>query len=150
MAASAWRVYNEAKKYLLGADLDINAALMRIKLVKGGGASTVSNYTVSTFASAGSGNAVANIKTPHPKSLTGITLSTGVSAKETKFDATNAVFSASGGTMASIQYAVIGISGGKALCWCKLSTAAFDVTTGNTLTVQFNALGILTLTGGVT
>lgn len=149
MAASAWRIFSEAKKYLLTADLDINSAAMRIKLVKGTAAANVSNYTRSTFASitgvpsniptAGSGYALAGI------AVTALNGSATI-----KFDATDPVFTASGGDASSIQYAVIGLSGGKALCWCKLSTAAFTVTSGNTLTIQFNANGIFTLSGGTT
>ena len=147
MAAGNFFVYNEAKKYLLTADLDLDAAAMRIKLVKGTAAANVSDFTRSTFASIT--GAPSNLKAPATKSLTGLLITAGASAKAIKFDATDPVFTASGGTATSIQYAVIGISGGKALCWCKLSTASFPVTAGNTLTIQLNASGIFTLTGGI-
>ena len=147
MAAGNWFVYNEAKKYMLTADLDLDAALMRIKLVKGTAAANVSDFTRSTFASIT--GAPSNLKTPHPKSLTGLLITAGASAKAIKFDAMDPIFTASGGNATSVQYAVIGISGGKALCWCKLSTAAFPITSGNTLTLQLNTSGIFTLTGGV-
>ncbi len=148
MAATAWTVYNEAKKYLLTADLDLNAATMRIKLVKGTAAADVSDYTVSQFGDIS--GAPSNLKAPAIKSLTGLLITAGASAKAIKFDATDPIFTASGGNATSVQYAVIGISGGKALCWCKLSTAAFDMTSGNTITSQLNTSGIFTLTGGVT
>lgn len=147
MAAGNWFVYNEAKKYMQTADLDLNSALMRIKLVKGTASANVSNFTLSTFASIT--GAPSNLKAPHPKSLTGLLITAGASAKAIKFDATDPIFTASGGNATSIQYAVIGISGGKVLCWCKLSTAAFPITSGNTLTLQLNGSGIFTLTGGV-
>ncbi|MCC6359567.1 MAG: hypothetical protein IT450_12555, partial [Phycisphaerales bacterium] len=51
------------------------------------------------------------------------------------------VFTASGANITSIMYAVIYVSGGKALCWSKLSTAAFSVTSGNTLTIGANSTG---------
>jgi hypothetical protein len=148
MAASAWRIYNEGKKYLLTADLDVDSALMRIKLVKGTAAANVSNYTRSTFASIT--GAPSNLGSPHPQSLTGLAVTALNGSATIKFDATDPVFTASGGDATSIQYAVIGLSGGKALGWCKLSTAAFTVTNGNTLTVQFHANGIFTLSGGTT
>jgi len=148
MAASAWRIYSEAKKYLLTADLDLNAATMRIKLAKGTAAANVSNYALSTFASIT--GAPSNLGEPHPQSLTGLAITALAGSATIKFDATDPVFTASGGDATSIQYAVIGISGGKALAWCKLSTAAFTVTSGNTLTVQFHANGIFTLAGGTT
>lgn len=145
MAASAWRVYNEAKKYMLTADADINAATVRVKLVSGASAAAVSDYTKSTFADCGTAVANTNIIT-----LSAIAVTAGASAKEIKFDADDTIFTASGGNASSVQYAVIGISGGKAIAWCKLSTAAFTVTSGNTLTLQYNASGIFTLTGGTT
>lgn len=148
MAATAWTLYNEAKKYMLTADLDLDAALMRIKIVKGTAAANVSDYTRSTFASIT--GAPSNLKAPAIKSLTGLLITAGASAKIIKFDATDPIFTASGGTATSVQYAVIGISGGKALCWSKLSTAAFSITAGNTLTITLNASGIFTLSGGVT
>ena len=147
MAATAWRIYNEAKKYLLTADLDLNATTVRVKLLAGTKSAAVSNYTRSTFASLT--HIATNLKTAikaHP----GLVLTAGAYAKEIKFDSTAFFFSASGGTVTSIQYAVIGISGGKALAWCKLSTAVFSLSAGNTLTITPNASGIFTLTGGTT
>ena len=145
MAASAWRAYNEAKKYLLTADLDLNAATMRIKLVKGTAAANVSAYTRSTFASITGLPSNTSVKALTDPIVTALAGSATI-----KFDATDMVFTASGGDATSVQYAVIGISGGKALGWCKLSTAAFAVTSGNTLTIAFNANGIFTLAGGTT
>ena len=145
MAASAWRIYNEGKKYLLTADLDLNAATMRIKLVKGTAAANVSAYTRSTFASITGLPSNTSVKALTDPIVTALAGSATI-----KFDATDMVFTASGGDATSVQYAVIGISGGKALGWCKLSTAAFSITSGNTLTIAFNANGIFTLAGGTT
>ena len=147
MAATAWRIYNEAKKYLLTADLDMNATTVRVKIASGAKAAVISDYTRSTFASLS--HITTNLKTAI-KSLPGILVTAGASAKEIKFDSTAFIFSASGGTVTSIMYAVIGISGGKALAWCKLSTAVFSLSAGNTLTITPNASGIFTLTGGTT
>lgn len=147
MAASKWQIYNEAKKYLLTADLDLNSTAVRVKLLAGTKSAAVSNYTRSTFASLT--HITTNLKTA-VKSLPGILVTAGASAKEIKFDSTAMLFSASGGTVTSIQYAVIGISGGKALAWSKLSSAVFSLTAGNVLTITPNASGLFTVTGGVT
>jgi len=147
MAASAWRIYNEAKKYLLTADLDLNSTIVRVKILAGTKSAAVSNYTRSTFAS------LTHITTNLSAailSLPGLIVTAGASAKEIKFDSTAFVFKATGGNVTSVQYAVIGISGGKALAWCKLSSAVFTITDGNTLTVTPHASGIFTLTGGTT
>jgi hypothetical protein len=147
MAASKWQIYNEAKKYLLKADLDLDSTAVRVKLLSGAKAATVSDYTRSTFASLT--HITTNLKTAI-KSLPGLIVTAGASAKAIKFDSTAFIFSASGGTVTSIQYAVIGISNGKCLAWCKLSSAVFSLSAGNTLTITPNASGIFTLTGGVT
>jgi hypothetical protein len=147
MAASAWRVYNEAKKYLLTGDIDLNTSLMRMKICKGTKAAGVSDYTRSTFASLS--HETTNITTPL-RTLTNIAVTAGASAKEIKFDFDDEIWTASGGAITSVQYAVIGVSGGKALAWCKLSTAAIDIGSGSTLTITINASGAFTLTGGVT
>jgi hypothetical protein len=148
MAATAWRTYRAAKEYLLTADLDVDSALMRIKIIKTQGAAQVSDYAgITSFASAGSGNPAANMAI---KSLGGLDVTTLAGSNTVMFDATDPVFTASGGDATSIQYAVIGISGGKALAWCKLSTATFNVTSGNTLTLTLHANGIFTLHGGET
>jgi predicted Zn-dependent protease len=147
MAASAWRVYNEAKKYLLTGDLDLNAGLMRMKILKATKAAAVSDYTRSTFASLT--HETTNLTTPL-RTLTNVAVTAGASAKEIKFDFDDEVWTASGGAITSVQYAVIGVSGGKALAWCKLSTAAIDIGSGSTLTITINASGAFTLTGGTT
>jgi hypothetical protein len=84
------------------------------------------------------------------KTLTGITVSEGASAKVIRFDASDKVFTASAASAFSVLYAVIYVSGGEAICWSKLSGSGFSVTAGNTLTIQMNASGIWELTGGVT
>ena len=146
MAASAWRVYNEAKKYLMDGTLDLDTTVFHMKIVKGTSAAKVSDYTRSTFASCGT----ACVGNPAVVSLTGVAWVTVTSAGQMMFDSTKCVFTASAGTVTSVQYAVIGVSGGKALAWCKLSTAAFEVAVGNTLTITPSATGYFTLSGGKT
>jgi hypothetical protein len=67
-----------------------------------------------------------------------------------KWDADDLIFTASAANLSGIQFAVIrnsvGATSGHLLCWSQLSTAAFSVTSGNTLTVQFATAGIFTLT----
>lgn len=140
MAASAFQLYNEAKKYLLTADIDLNAALLKAQLHKS--TSNASTFTLSTLASVsvpvtGGGYAA--------KTLGSIAVTAGASAKQIKFDAADLVWTASGSAIVSIMYLVLGVEGGKALCWSKLTTAVFTLSTGNTLTVAFNAAGIFTL-----
>ena len=141
MAASAYLVYNEAKKYLLTGVIDLDTSTLSTHLYKG--SSNASTFTLSTLASvtvkaSGGYSGVHNLGT--------VAVTAGASAKQIKFDAADLVFTASGANIGSVQYHVIGISGSKALCWSKLSSAAFTVTDGNTLTIAFHASGIFTLT----
>lgn len=72
----------------------------------------------------------------------------GASAKIFKFDAADLVFTASGSSLINVKYAVVGCSvagGVHALCYSKLSTGAFTVTSPNTLTIVFDSAGIFTL-----
>lgn len=146
MAASAWRVYNEAKKYLMTGAIDLDTNIIKIGIYKA--SSNASTYTLSTFASV-TVKASAGIKTQE-KTLGSIAVTAGASAKVIKFDATNMVFTASTASAFSCLYAVIGVSGGKALCWCKMSTSGFSVTATNTLTIGLNASGIFDVSGGAT
>jgi predicted Zn-dependent protease len=147
MAASKWLVYNSAKEFLLDGTIDLDTSAIRMKIVKGTSAAAVSDFTRSTFASAGTGvtwSGSTTVRTPGTLDVT-----VGASAKARKFDFDDVVFTASG-ALTSLQYAVIGVSNGKAIAWCKMSSAAFSVGAGSTLTVQINASGVFELTGGIT
>ncbi len=79
-----------------------------------------------------------------------MTWAAGVSAGVQKFDCTDPVFTASASDITNVRYAVIrksvSATGGHPLCFAALSTAAFTVSTGNTLTIQMATTGVFTLT----
>lgn len=144
MAASAFTFYNEAKKYIGNGTIVLGTAAFKLKLTTS--ASNASTFTLSTFASitgeiGTSGGYVAN-----GKALATMAWTVGASAKQYKFDADDLIWTATGGPLTNVKFGVIGLSGGKALCWSKLSTSQFTVTIGNTLTIAFNSAGIFTLT----
>jgi hypothetical protein len=68
-----------------------------------------------------------------------------------KFTYTTAgiIFTASGAALNNIKYALLrnstGAGAGKVLCYCTLSTAAFTITSGNTLTITPHSSGVFTL-----
>lgn len=146
MAASKWQIYKTAKKYMITGDIDLDATYVRMKILAGTKAAAVSNYARSTFAS------LTHLTTNLSQAI--MTVSgyaiTSLNASQFMFDSTSVIFKATGGNVTSIQYAVIGISNGKAIGWCKLSSAAFQLSDGNTLTITPNANGYFTLGGGVT
>ena len=83
--------------------------------------------------------------------LAGVAWTNGASAGQQKWDVTDPIITAVGSTLSAVRYAVIRLSGtsvtsGHLLCFAALSTAEFDVSTGNTLTIQMAATGVFTLT----
>lgn len=145
MAASAWRVYNEAKKYLWNGGIDLDTAAIRIKLVKGTSASAVSDYTRSTFASCGTAIVLSGTTTVRTPANISVRM-TDTSAACFDFDAIILTVSAA---TTSVQYAVVGVSNGYAICWSKLSTAVFSVGAGSTVTITPNGC-VFKVTGGTT
>lgn len=161
MAATAWQLYNSAKKYIgsgtttitLGAGVfkmalftsDSNASTFTLSAYGGGGALTSVTNEIAT-----AGGYVAGGKNLVP--ATGQWTVNPSSAKQMKFTMSTVglAFTASGANLENIKFAVIrnstGAAAGKLLCWCKLSSSQFDVTSPNTLTVLPAATGIFTLT----
>lgn len=140
MAATAFQLYNEAKKYIGNGTLVLGTTAFKMKLTTS--ASNASTFTLSTFASVSNEISARGGYVANGKALANMAWTVGASAKSYKFDADDVVYTASGSSLVNVKFAVIGFSGGKCLCWSKLSTAQFTVTSPNTLTVQFNSLGI--------
>jgi len=142
MAAGSYTLYNEAKKYLNTGLIDLDTNVLYDGLYKS--TSNASTYTLSNTSELT--NPVSGGGYTGAKILGSVVVTAGASTKQIKFDAADSVFTASAGNIGSVMYSVIYASGGKLICWAKLSTAAFTVTTGNTLTNQYNAAGIFTIT----
>jgi hypothetical protein len=140
MAATAFVLYNAAKKYIGNGTLVLGTTAFKLKLTTS--ASNAETLTLSTFASVDNEISARGGYVANGLALSGMLWTVGASAKSYKFDANDLIFTASGSSLINVKYGVIGLSGGKALCWSKLSTAQFTVTSPNTLTIQFNALGI--------
>jgi hypothetical protein len=83
------------------------------------------------------------------KPLASVTWGVGASATEFRWNAAALVWTAAGGSIANIKFAVIwgglGTQADKLLCFSQLSTAQFTVTSGNTLTITPSANGIFEL-----
>lgn len=143
MPASAWVLYNEAKKYIGNGTIVLGTSAMKLKLCTS--ASNASTLTLSTFASINNEISARGGYVAGGRALATLAWTVGASAKQYKFDADDLVFTASGSSLINVKYAVIGMSGSKALCWSKLSTSQFTVTSPNTLTIQMNSAGIFTM-----
>jgi|TARA_R100001460_G_C3526428_1_gene173067 hypothetical protein len=152
MAATAWQLYNSAKKYIGNGTITLGAGVFKMVLAKA--ASNASTFTLSTYASVTNEIAAAGGYATGGRNLVPATAQwvVGASAKQQKFtmSAVGLAFTASGASLVDIKYAIIrnstGSTAGKLLCFCQLSSSNFTVTSPNTLTVLPAATGIFTLT----
>jgi hypothetical protein len=141
MAAGAWTFTNAGRTSLLNGDFDLNSDTFNMALFLstsniGSGSTTYAGLTNEHAAANGystGGVAIGSL------SLSGTTT-------VTVDDATDAVWTASGGSITA-RFAVLYEVGGNVLCYCLLDSTPADVTAtdGNTLTVAFHANGIFTL-----
>lgn len=154
MAAGTWKIYAKAKKYFGAGTITLGAGVFKMSLHRASASAAILVLsTRSTFASipgeiSATGGYVAGGRNLLPATAQ---WTVGASAKQYKFtySTVGLVFTANGGALTNIKYAVIrnstGAGAGKVLCFCTLSTAAFTVTTGNTLTIKPAATGVFTL-----
>ena len=152
MAASAWQLYNEAKKYIGNGTITLGAGVFKMVLAKA--ASNASTFTLSAYSEITNEVAAAGGYVTGGRNLVPATAqwTVGASAKQMKFTMSSVglAFTASGANLVDIKYAILrnstGAAAGRLLCWCQLSSSNFTVSSPNTLTVLPAATGIFTLT----
>jgi hypothetical protein len=149
MAATAWTFYNEAKKKIGNNTIPLDAGIFKMQLHTS--ASDASTATLSIASEPTNEIAVAGGYAAGGKTLAGVAWTIAGDPSSVKFDATDLVFTASGANLSIVKFAVIhnsvgSVTSGHLLCWSRLSTNQFSVTSGNTLTIQFATAGIFTLT----
>jgi hypothetical protein len=148
MAASAWQLYNDGKRYIGNGTIQLGVNNFKMALFTS--ASNASTFTISTFASLTSEISATGGYVSGGKALVPATgqWTTGASAKQMKFtySTVGLTFTASGASLTNVKYAVIYNSAGKLLCFCQLSSSQFTVTSPNTLTILPAATGVFTLT----
>ena len=156
MAATAWQLYNSAKKYI--GNGTITLGVQNFKMVLATAASNASTFTLSAYSEITNeiaGSAGTNGYIQGGRNLVPATAQWTVnpsSAKQMKFTMSSVglAFTASGASLVDIKYAILrnstGATAGKLLCFCQLSSSQFTVTSPNTLTVLPAATGIFTLT----
>jgi len=151
MAATAFVLYGKAKKKIGNGAIKLNAGAYRVKLCRGASASAAINArsTRSLLSSCTPEISARGGYVAGGRLLAAPVWTAGASANSWKFDATDLVFTASNSSLVNVLYAVIGAStstGVHALCYTKLTSGTqFTVTSPNTLTIVFDALGIFTL-----
>ena len=155
MAATAWQLYNDGKRYIGNGTITLGAGSFKMALFTS--ASNASTFTLSTFASLTNQIALTGGYVSGGKALVPATgqWTTGASAKQMKFtySTIGLTFTASGSSLTDVKYAVITwgasaavASARKLLCFCRLSSSQFTVSSPNTLTVLPAATGVFTLT----
>ena len=150
MSAAAWVFYNKARKNLGNSKIDFLANTFQMTLHTS--ASNAATVTLSTYGSVTGEVTEANGYSSSGKSLTGVTWTAGASAKQMRFNSSARFWSAAGGSIANIKYAVLWVTGASAgarklLCSSTLSTSQFSISSGNRLTITPAATGIFNLTG---
>ena len=146
MAASAWTIFDSAKHKIGNAAINLSAHTFRLSLHRtSASANLVGDITIfSSVADECSGGGYV------ARTLASVVWEAGASAGQQKFDCADPVFTASSSTLSAVRFAVIRKSAGATtsgllLCYAALSTAEFDVSTGNTLTIQMASTGVFTL-----
>ena len=148
MAAGAWTVYSEAKKYIGNGTISLAATVYRMTLHTS--ASNANTATLSIYNELDNEVTEANGYSSSGKAMTGEVWTVGASAGQYKFDMDDVFWSANGGAISNIKFAVLALSaaassGRKLLCRSQLSTSQFSISSGNRLTLAMNASGVLTL-----
>ncbi len=140
MAAGAWTFTNTGRTSLLNGTFDIDSDTWKVALFlvasNIGAASTTYAALTSEHANV-NGYTTGGIAT---------TLTLAGTTTVTVTMSASAVWTASGGSIVA-RYAVIYEVGGNVLCYCLLDATPADVTvtTGNTLTLAPDALGVFTV-----
>ncbi len=148
MAATAWAFYNSFREKLGEGDFDLSGTSVNftMSLHTSAASANATNAVLSTYASIANEVANGNGYTTGGKSVSGRTWAAGASAGVFRFDSTAVVWTATGGDVDSVKFAIIYQSGGKLVCYSKLSTSQFNLTQDNTLTVTPSSNGIFELT----
>lgn len=147
MAAGAWKLFRDAKKALGNADIDLSATTFKLFLAKDDSNVITERLTLSTLASVS--NLVASTSGYHATSGEALAAETWTADAGSgyKFDASVPVITALGSPISSVMFGIIATSGGtKLLCVASLSSAAFSIGAGSTLTVTIHANGVFNLT----
>jgi hypothetical protein len=152
MAATAWQLYNKAKQYIGNGTITLGAGVF--KMVLATSASNASTFTLTAYSQITNEISATGGYVTGGKNLVPATAywTVGASAKQMKFTMSTVglAFTASGASLTNIKYAILrnstGSTAGRLLCFCRLSSSQFTVTSPNTLTVLPAATGIFTLT----
>lgn len=149
MAAAAWIVYPRAKRHLGLGNIDLSGVIRCTLHTSASNASDASG-NVSIISSVNNEIADGNGYSTSGKTMSANTWTAGASAKEYRLDSTAVFWSANGGSIANIKFAVLWMSGASAgarysLAFSKLSTSQFTINDGSRITITPASSGIFEL-----
>jgi hypothetical protein len=147
MAAGTWKLYRDAKKKLGNAStINLSATTFKLFLAKSTSNAVTDRLTLSTLASVS--NLVASTSgygATAGQALSAETWTTDAGSGY-KFDCSVPVITALGSPIGSVMFGIIDTSGGThLLAVASLSSAAFSIGAGSTLTITINASGVFAL-----
>lgn len=147
MAASAFKVFKEAKKAIGNTSIDLSSGVYKLVLIASGATLLSTGTSASTWASLKT-DGVTEVTSGGGYSSSGETLagvSWTLSGTAVKFDATDFSISVTA-DLSDIRACLIRQSASDLiLCYASLSSAEFDVSSGNKLIIQFASSGIFVL-----
>ena len=151
MAAGAWTFYNKAKRNIGTGVFPLTTAATQFRMALFTSASNAATATLSTYGSVTSQVANGNGYTTSGKTFNN-TWTAGASAAVYRFSTTTVgtFWSATGGTIPNVKFAVIFCTGAaavnkKILVYSQLSTSQFTIASGNRLTISPAATGIFNM-----
>lgn len=144
MAAQAFKLYNRAIRKLGAGTIQLPGA---VRVILAGSGGNFATKTLSLLGSLTDQVTEANGYSSSGKALASEVWTAGTSAGQIKFDASDPIWTATGGAINSIKGCVLAMSGASAgachmLAFASLTSTAFNLASGNTLTLQFNSNGI--------
>ena len=152
MAAQAWKIYREAKKKLGTAALALSTGTFKMSLYRNSASGTITSLsTISVKSSVAGEISATGGYAAGGKAIAGVIWTTGASALQIKwsYQTSGLVFTASGAALNNIRYALLyksaSAGGGPVVCYASLSSAAFTISSGNTLTILPASGGVFTL-----
>ena len=163
MATGTWKLFTRAKRNMgtggnamTAGGVTLGVGVFKMSLHRVSASANllkISNGGISTFASVKGEISATGGYAAGGRNLLPATgkWTVGASTKQMKFSYSTVglVFTANAGNLTNIKYAVVrtssGAVAGKVVCFCTLSTAAFTVTSGNTLTISPAATGVFTM-----
>jgi hypothetical protein len=148
MAASAFTVFKQAKKNLGNAAINLASDTFKLVLIKSNASVMLSTGTSASTWSSLKTDGITEMGEVGGYSSSGETLvnvSWTLSGTAIKFDAQDFSISVTADLSAIRAILIRSDDGNEILCYSSLSSAAFDLSTGNKLIIQFATSGIFVL-----